>query len=185
MKATSVLASHPVVNDTAFAAECDVAFARAQVAIDTLQWVPSTSSSSDNASAGADAGGYYAAASSGCTANASTYTSTNNSSTTSTLSGGKCTEQVGVFADAFYAQVLAYSVGLGDLLAQPARLRSHLQYVSVSNCVRNEAGTNELVKGECPNGLVIFTGRAPQLTDLQVPTSVYHSYDSHDRCLCL
>jgi hypothetical protein len=38
---------------------------------------------------------------------------------------------VGTFSDAFYAQVLAYGVGLGDLLADPTRLESHHQKVLV------------------------------------------------------
>jgi hypothetical protein len=177
MKATAVLARHPSVNDEAFAVTCDAAFVRAQAAIDQLQWVPASPGGS---------GGHYAAGSSGCTANVN------------------CTAQEGVFADAFYAQVLAYSVGLDDLLARPERLDTHLTTVNATNCVHNEPGSNQLgsqcslaakvgataavftflplslsytpffspsllsVQGQCPNGLVIFTGRAVQQTDLQV-----------------
>jgi hypothetical protein len=39
MKATAVLARHPLVKDESFAATCDAAFAKAQLAMDQLQWV--------------------------------------------------------------------------------------------------------------------------------------------------
>ena len=96
--------------------------------------------------------GFYNAASDGCTA------------------GVGCTQAVGVFADAFYAQVLAYGVGLGDLLAKPERLDAHLAFVEKANCVHNDVmqpPPYPLVEG-CAQGLVIMTGRPVQLTDLQV-----------------
>lgn len=85
-----------------------------------------------------------------------------------------CATRVGVFADAFYGQVLAYTLGLGDLLAHPERLDTHLANAWTANCVHNNA-SGAVVPG-CPNGLVIMTGRitpprlggAGTLTDLQV-----------------
>merc|ERR1719506_2310006 len=53
-------------------------------------------------------GGHYDAGSSKCTADVG------------------CSEGTGSFADSFYAQVLAYSLGLGELLADPSKLDSHL-----------------------------------------------------------
>eukprot|EP00947_MAST-08B_sp_MAST-8B-sp1_P005443 g5443.t1 len=95
--------------------------------------------------------GFYNAGSNGCVA------------------GKGCTEGVGIFADTMYAQVLAYAVGLGDLLATPARLDSHLAYVENANCVHNNisAAGQPVVPG-CPNGLVIMTARPVGVTDLQV-----------------
>ncbi len=93
--------------------------------------------------------GFYNAGSNGCTR------------------GKGCDSGIGSFADAFYAQVLAYSLGLGDLLADPSRLDSHLQYTAKANCVHNQVGTGDLVHG-CPNGLVIMTNRPVEKTDLQI-----------------
>ena len=80
-----------------------------------------------------------------------------------------CERGIGIFSDAFYAQVLAYSVGLGDLLARPERLDQHLQYVAKKNCIHNDMTkpSTPLVSG-CPNGLVTMTGRLTEQTDLSV-----------------
>jgi non-lysosomal glucosylceramidase len=94
-------------------------------------------------------GGYYDAGSSKCTADVD------------------CSEGTGSFADAFYAQVLAYSLGLGELIADPTKLDSHLAATAKSNCVHNNVSTGSLEKG-CPNGLVIMTGRPADVADLQV-----------------
>jgi non-lysosomal glucosylceramidase len=94
-------------------------------------------------------GGYYDAQSSKCIADVG------------------CSEGTGSFADAFYAQVLAYSLGLGELTAEPTKLDSHLAAIAKSNCVHNNVSTGALEKG-CPNGLVIMTGRPVEWTDLQV-----------------
>lgn len=90
-----------------------------------------------------------------------------NAASNSCTRGKGCDAGIGSFADAFYAQVLAYSLGLGDLLADPSRLDSHLAYTAKANCVHNEVGTGNLVHG-CPNGLVIMTNRPIELTDLQI-----------------
>jgi non-lysosomal glucosylceramidase len=100
-------------------------------------------------SSGGGGFGHYAAGSDGCT------------------KGAGCTHQEGSFADAFYGQVLAYSLGLGELLARPDRLDEHLAYTAKANCVHNDPKTGDVVPG-CPNGLVIMTERPVQLTDLQV-----------------
>ena len=144
MAATRELAT--AYGDTAFAAEADAAFTRAQASIDALQW------NSD--------GGYYHAASSQCDAKTMT-----------------CAEGVGVFADAFYAQVLAYTAGLGDLLQKPDRLDSHLSYVWQQNCVHTDSENGTVVPG-CLNGLVIMTNRPVELTDLQVWEMATHNHVS-------
>lgn len=92
----------------------------------------------------------------------------------SNCDGTSCTG-VGVFADAFYAQVLAYTLGLGSLLAHPERLDSHLKLVWQQNCVHNNETTGEVVPG-CPNGLVIMTGRPVEKTDLQVWEMATHDH---------
>lgn len=83
------------------------------------------------------AAGQYAAASDNCTANVG------------------CAVQVGTFSDAFYAQVLAYTLGLGELLADPTKLTQHLATVGTRNCKHVVNGS--VVDG-CPNGLMIITG---------------------------
>lgn len=82
--------------------------------------------------------------------------------------GQGCSDGIGSFADAFYAQVLSYSLGLGELLADPSRLDTHLAYTAKTNCVHNEVGTGRLITGSCPNGLVIMTNRPIEKTDLQI-----------------
>lgn len=96
-------------------------------------------------------GDHYAAGSSGCTA------------------GKGCAQQEGVFSDAFYAQVLAYDLGLGDVLRVPVRLDTHLRAVRAHNCLHTDVakGTYKLVPG-CPNGLITMTGRKPGVSDLQI-----------------
>jgi non-lysosomal glucosylceramidase len=91
--------------------------------------------------------------------------------------GHGCSDGIGSFADAFYAQVLSYSLGLGELLADPSRLDSHLAYTAKTNCVHNEVSTGRLITGSCPNGLVIMTERPVELTDLQVRLG--HCYIQH------
>ena len=88
-----------------------------------------------------------------------------------------CAEGVGVFADAFYAQVLAYTSGLGDLLQHPERLDSHLNYVWQQNCVHTDSENGTVVPG-CLNGLVIMTKRPVELTDLQVWEMATHDHVS-------
>lgn len=102
-------------------------------------------------------GGHYSAGNSGC------------SSAGCSAGGGT------VFADAFYAQVLAYSLGLGELLEDQSRLDAHLKTVRNKNCIHTNitSGNNE---PGCPNGLVIFTGRPVELTDLQVWEMATHDH---------
>jgi len=144
------------MGDDVFAEECDRAFRRAQEALDLLQWVE-----------GGAMGGHYASTSDDCTA-------------------AGCTTHIGIFGDSFYAQVLAYSLGLGDLLRNPERLDIHLQTTWRTNCVHNDVDTGKLVPG-CPNGLVAMTGRplfVPALakppcvtcTDLQVWEMSTHNW---------
>eukprot|EP01065_Artemidia_motanka_P038717 TRINITY_DN47565_c0_g1_i1.p1 TRINITY_DN47565_c0_g1~~TRINITY_DN47565_c0_g1_i1.p1 ORF type:complete len:985 (+),score=290.16 TRINITY_DN47565_c0_g1_i1:57-3011(+) len=109
--------------------------------------------------------GLYNAGSNGCTADG-------------------CTSHEGVFSDAFYAQVLAYTVGLGELLADPAKLDSHLNATWKANCIHNDPKTGAIVPG-CPNGMVTMTGRklsadplVGTLTDLQVWEMCTHDHVS-------
>merc|ERR1719272_755596 len=78
-----------------------------------------------------------------------------------------CTKQHGFFGDALYAQVLAYSVGLGPLVSSEDKLKSHLAAELATNCVHAEG--NNLAAG-CDNaGIVILTGRpSPGVTDWQI-----------------
>ena len=98
--------------------------------------------------------GHYNAASDGCTATG-------------------CATGIGLFADSFYAQVLAYSLGLGELLPDPRRLDAHLAATVARNCVHTDVASGELRAG-CENGLVIMSGRPLQpsgqttASDLQV-----------------
>lgn len=97
--------------------------------------------------------GAYNAGSSGCTA------------------GQGCTFAEGLFSDSFYGQVLAYSAGLGDLLAHPERLDSHLAVVWNATCAHvpyPNLGNGTLAPG-CPNGLLALVGRAKVgISDWQV-----------------
>ena len=86
-------------------------------------------------------------------------------------------------------KVLAYGVGLGDLLTNQTRLDLHQAHVHVrgvtfvvhgaqlvyqvaslvcvyqsENCLQANADNTEMIPG-CPFGLVSFTGRAPQIAD--------------------
>ena len=65
---------------------------------------------------------------------------------------------MGVFADSFYAQVLAYSAGLG-LLVDEQRLRSHLATQLKRGCVHFEVGNATALPG-CPNGMVTSSPRS-------------------------
>ena len=73
--------------------------------------------------------------------------------------GQGCTTGVGVFADSFYAQVLAYSAGLGLLIAKPERLEAQLATQLKRGCIHFAIG-NETAEPGCPNGMVVLTGRA-------------------------
>ena len=131
-------------NDAAFAQQCDASLARAQKAFDTLSWVVDSNGN-----------GYYSAASSNCSAVG-------------------CNIQEGLFADAFYAQVLSYSAGLGDLLVNQTKLQMHLETTTKLNCVHPANGT--LAQG-CPNGLITLVGRAnPGGTDHQIWQMVNHDW---------
>ena len=61
----------------------------------------------------------------------------------------------------YIRQVLAYSLGLGELLTQPTRLDSHLAATVSANCIHTDVASGELRAG-CENGLVIMTGRPLQ-----------------------
>ena len=67
-----------------------------------------------------------------------------------------CQAQHGFFGDALYAQVLAYSAGLGALLPE-RKIRSHLAAELKTNCMHAEGET--LVPGCDKAGMVIMTGR--------------------------
>jgi hypothetical protein len=73
--------------------------------------------------------------------------------------GKGCTTGVGVFADSFYAQVLAYSAGLGLVIDKPERLEAQLATQLKRGCVHFEIGNSTALPG-CPNGMVVLTGRA-------------------------
>lgn len=101
------------------------------------------------------AGGYYWASSSNCTA------------------AGGCAASEGLFADSFYAQVLAYSAlgpVAGQLLADATRLDAHLAAEAKANCVHTDlaGGAEGALRAGCPNGLVVMTARPVGPTDLQV-----------------
>ena len=69
-----------------------------------------------------------------------------------------CTTQEGLFADALYAQVLAYSAGLGTLVSSEAKLRQHLHAQLATNCAHAEGAA--LAPGCANAGMVTLTGRA-------------------------
>jgi len=98
------------------------------------------------------------------------YNAASNCDTTSRTCSG-----IGSFADAFYAQVLAYSLGLGSLLPDGDRLDAHLNYTWKTNCKSTDIETGELVPG-CPNGLLIMTERPVQMTDLQIWEMATHDH---------
>ena len=56
-----------------------------------------------------------------------------------------------------YAQVLAYSVGLGPLVNE-SKLQMHNAVVERENCARPD-DEGKLLSGECPNGLLTYVGR--------------------------
>ena len=78
-----------------------------------------------------------------------------------------CATQHGFFGDTLYAQVLAYSVGLGTIVSSEDKLRSHLKQELATNCAH--AVGEGLVEG-CDNaGIVILTGRETVgVTDWQI-----------------
>ena len=78
-----------------------------------------------------------------------------------------CTSQHGMFGDALYAQVLAYSAGLGTIVSSEAKVTSHLAAELASNCAHAEG---ERLLPSCDRaGMVILTGR-PEVgvTDWQI-----------------
>lgn len=78
-----------------------------------------------------------------------------------------CATQHGFFADVLYAQVLAYSAGLGLLVSSEEKLKSHLAAELATNCVH--ADGEDLARGCDDAGIVILTGRAtPGVTDWQI-----------------
>ena len=78
-----------------------------------------------------------------------------------------CATQHGVFADTLYAQVLAYSAGLGTIVSSADKLREHLATELATNCAHAE-GT-DLEAGCGKGGMVILTGRSKVgVTDWQV-----------------
>jgi non-lysosomal glucosylceramidase len=119
-----------VMNDTAFRTQCAAALARAQVAFETPQWNQTKQA--------------YDAASTGCLGSAT--------------GSGTCTDGIGVFADSFYAQVLAYSAGMGQITNRTGRVKAHLATQLRRGCVHYAAGSNAPRPG-CPNGMVVLTGR--------------------------
>jgi hypothetical protein len=68
-----------------------------------------------------------------------------------------CTRQHGMFGDALYAQVLAYTAGLGTIVSSKEKLTSHLAAELASNCAHAEG--ERLVSGCDKAGIVILTGR--------------------------
>jgi non-lysosomal glucosylceramidase len=78
-----------------------------------------------------------------------------------------CTTQHGFFGDTLYAQVLAYTVGLGTIVSSEEKLKSHLRAELATNCVHAEG---ETLAAGCDNaGIVILTGRKKTgVTDWQI-----------------
>eukprot|EP00035_Acanthoeca_spectabilis_P015534 m.310465 g.310465 ORF g.310465 m.310465 type:complete len:540 (-) comp16380_c0_seq1:162-1781(-) len=82
-----------------------------------------------------------------------------------------CANQTGVFADALYGQVLAYSAGLGTVVSSPSKIASHLAAVLRANCYHVDGGDPDIQVGGhlspgCDNaGVAILTGRARGATD--------------------
>ena len=70
-----------------------------------------------------------------------------------------CTSQHGMFGDALYAQVLAYTAGLGTIVSSKAKLKLHLAAELASNCAHSEG--ERLVPGCDRAGIVILTGPYP------------------------
>ena len=93
-------------------------------------------------------------------------------------SGKPCGKQVGVFADTFYPQVLAYSNSLGPLVNE-SRLSSHQNVVVKENC-KYPDGKGGLIPNKCPNGLLTVTGRTSgggkTHTDNELWQMINHDY---------
>ena len=121
------------MGDAAFATHCRTEQAAATAAFDVLQW---------NASLDG-----YNAGSNNCTKGVGCLSE-----------GPQAT--TGVFSDTFYAQVLAFSAGLGTLIAQPSRLLAHLSTQLQHNCIHFACANETLCPPlpGCPNGLVALTG---------------------------
>ena len=149
MRAAAELAK--AMGDTDFAQTCTDSYQRAQAALDALQWVPADGS-------GGHKNGYYAGGSSNCT------------------KGTGCDVQVGFFADAFYAQVLSYSVGLGQLSKDLDKLKSHLAATVENNCKRV---VDFKLEPGCPNGFITYTGRDPvEWSDWQMWQMMTHDWSA-------
>ena len=121
------------MGDDAWASHCRTEQAAASTAFDLLQW---------NATLGG-----YNAGSNNCTKGVGCLSE-----------GPQAT--TGVFADSFYAQVLAFSAGLGTLVAQPSRLLAHLTTQLKHNCIHFACANETLCPPlpGCPNGMVALTG---------------------------
>ena len=151
----SALRLAQVMNDTIVEHIVQTALARAKIAVDVLEW------NSVNK--------FYNAGSSKCIdgigclpANFSCLQNVTKSDVMTNCTGG-------LFSDSFYAQVLGYSVGLGDMLVDPTRLDQHLQAVGDLNCVHTEPGIfNQTLRPGCPIGLITMTHRIPHGTDLMI-----------------
>lgn len=131
------------MGDADFARKCDDSFERTKSALDKLSWIQASSGD-----------GYYPAASTNCTKDHG------------------CATQIGFFSDAFYAQVLAYSAGLGGLVDE-AKLQQHLRRTVAETCRQVVGG--QLVDG-CPHGFVTFTGRPQEATDWQLWQMATHDW---------
>jgi len=98
-----------------------------------------------------------------------------------------CKTQHGFFGDALYAQVLAYSVGLGPIVSSEEKLKSHLKAELATNCRHAEGAA--LAPGCDKAGIVILTGRTPPgVTDWQVCLCCNTAAACHHvpaRCDCL
>jgi non-lysosomal glucosylceramidase len=85
-----------------------------------------------------------------------------------------CQEQIGVFSDTFYPQVLAFTLGLGSLIDEN-RLRSHLNVTATNNCAFPN-GKGDIIPGKCPHGLITLTGRKPSNTDWEIWQMINHDF---------
>ncbi len=88
--------------------------------------------------------------------------------------GQGCSSQIGVFADSFYAQVLAYTNGLGPLV-DTTKLAAHMNTTAVENCAFPD-GSGGLIAGKCPNGLLTLTGRGGFGTDYELWQMINHDF---------
>lgn len=144
MRATAELAK--AMGDSAFEQKAKESYSKTRTVLEEISWVPSGK-------------GFFSALNDKCSKD----------------SFGKvsCKEQIGFFSDAFYAQVLAYSAGLDDLVDRE-KLKQHLNTTIAKTCKQPQGG--KLVDG-CPTGLITVVDKATvESTDWQMWQMATHDW---------